>query len=153
MASFIDTHAHLDDDRFAGDLGAVLERLIREGQPGLAGGKVYYVDGKGHAWAVYKDSRGAYHVLDAAQRHGPVPLDAYTSYSGEELGGKGTFPYAEDMAPALKREWKAGLPSGWNFSEALGGVVSRVRDLMPDRSRKAVIRRRLAEIRERSERK
>ncbi|MDD5629831.1 MAG: hypothetical protein PHU21_12245 [Elusimicrobia bacterium] len=132
-------------------LGAVLERLISEGQPALSGGRVYYVDGKGHAWAVYRDAQGRYHVLDAAQRRGEVPLRAQTSYSGESLDSPGEFSYADDMAPELKRDWRKSLPSRWSeAAQSLSGLVQdaaqRLRRLLPDRGRDQAIRRRLAEI-------
>ncbi|MCX5795257.1 MAG: hypothetical protein NTY77_07185 [Elusimicrobia bacterium] len=132
-------------------LGSVLERLIQEGQPGLSSGQVYYVGGKGHAWAVYRDADGGYHVLDAAQRHDEVPLQARTSYSGTDLDSKGEFSYADDMTPEMKRDWQKSLPSKWSeAADSLSGLVqdaaSRLRRLLPDRGRDEAIRRRLAAI-------
>lgn len=43
---------------------AMLERLVHEG---YLTGRAFYVEGKGHAWAVYRNSKGQHFVIDHAQ--------------------------------------------------------------------------------------
>jgi hypothetical protein len=77
---------------------AIIERFINEG---VLGGRIYYVRGHGHGWAVYETSDGAYsYVLDVAQ-------DVLKDLNGKTyFGGDGLYLYSEDYqrVKLLERE-------------------------------------------------
>lgn len=87
-------------------IAAILERMIvppRGKAKGILRGRIYYVRGPGHAWAVYQRSKGEFYVLDVAQGYFGL-MDGAKFFSGYDSEGKPIFRLYEDYLPKEARD-------------------------------------------------
>ena len=79
-------------------VAAIAEQFIKDG---VLAGKIYYVRGVGHAWAVYETSGGDPIVLDVAQKN-------FGYQSGMRYnGGDGYYPYSNDYDQVKRDEQRS----------------------------------------------
>ncbi|MDD3375317.1 MAG: FHA domain-containing protein [Candidatus Omnitrophica bacterium] len=85
-------------------VASVLEKMIKEG---YLRGKVYYVRGPGHGWAVYQAKSGSYRVFDIAQNYfGDVDKKYFSSHGMFETYHQA---FERTVLPSIKSYQQADL--------------------------------------------